>query len=70
MWPVELRAGLIGAAVGMLAWFAPGLVGGGDTITQQTLSGAEALSTVPVTFLLRFGLGAVDLSRLAPSRRG
>ena len=23
-WPVELRAGLIGAAVGLLAWFAPG----------------------------------------------
>src|SRR5262249_20216556 len=24
-WPVELRAGVVGAAVGMLAWFAPGL---------------------------------------------
>src|ERR1700729_990179 len=26
-WSVELRAGLIGAAIGMLAWFAPDLVG-------------------------------------------
>jgi CIC family chloride channel protein len=28
-WPVEVRAGLIGAAVGVLAWFLPHLVGGG-----------------------------------------
>jgi chloride channel protein, CIC family len=33
-WPTELRAGLVGAAVGILAWFAPGLVGGGDSITN------------------------------------
>jgi chloride channel protein, CIC family len=26
LWPVELRAGLIGAGVGAMAWFAPGLV--------------------------------------------
>ena len=38
-WPVELRAGLVGAAVGMLAWFAPDLVGGGDAITQRALPG-------------------------------
>jgi CIC family chloride channel protein len=42
-WPVELRATLIGAAVGMLAWIAPGLVGGGDPITQRTLAGAGTL---------------------------
>ena len=33
---VELRAGLIGAAVGTLAWFAPSVVGGGDPITGIT----------------------------------
>ena len=27
-WPVELRTAIIGGAVGMLAWFAPNLVGG------------------------------------------
>ena len=36
-WPVELRAGLIGAAVGGMAWFAPDLVGGGDPITQSCI---------------------------------
>ena len=65
-WPVELRAGLIGAAVGTLAWFAPDLVGGGDTITQRTLVGAETLAAIPATFLLRFGLGAVSYAARTP----
>jgi CIC family chloride channel protein len=65
-WPVELRAGLIGAAVGTLAWFAPGLVGGGDTITQRALVGAETLATIPAAFLLRFGLGAVSYAARTP----
>ena len=65
-WPVELRAGLIGAAVGTLAWFAPGLVGGGDAITQRTLAGAETLATLPVAFLLRFGLGTVSYAARTP----
>jgi CIC family chloride channel protein len=42
-WPVEARAAMVGAAVGALAWFAPGLVGGGDALTQQTLDGTETL---------------------------
>jgi CIC family chloride channel protein len=66
VWPVELRTGLIGAAVGMLAWFAPGLVGGGDAITQRTLGGTETLATIPATFLLRFGLGAVSYAARTP----
>jgi chloride channel protein, CIC family len=65
-WPVPLRAALIGAAVGMLAWFAPGLVGGGDAITQRTLSGADALALVPVVFLLRFALGAISYAARTP----
>ena len=36
-WPVEIRAALIGAAIGALAWFLPDLVGGGDPITQRAL---------------------------------
>jgi chloride channel protein, CIC family len=40
--PVELRAALIGVAVGALAWFVPDLVGGGDAISQRTLLGMES----------------------------
>jgi CIC family chloride channel protein len=63
---VELRAGLIGAAVGTLAWFAPSLVGGGDAITQRSLVGAETLSVLPLVFLLRFGLGTVSYAAGTP----
>jgi chloride channel protein, CIC family len=63
---VELRAGLIGAAVGTLAWFAPSLVGGGDAITQCSLVGAETLSVLPLFFLLRFGLGTVSYAAGTP----
>jgi chloride channel protein, CIC family len=65
-WPVEARAALIGGAVGALGWFEPDLVGGGDAITQATLAGSVTLSMVPLTFLLRFGLGAVSYAAKTP----
>ena len=61
-WPVELRASVIGAAVGVLAWFAPGLVGGGDPLTQRALSGSDVIRVLPFVFLARFVLGAVSYS--------
>jgi CIC family chloride channel protein len=63
-WPVELRAAIIGAVVGMLAWIAPGLVGSGDPITESGLDGTLAI--VPVVFLIRFGLGAVSYAARDP----
>jgi CIC family chloride channel protein len=65
-WPVELRAGLIGGAVGILAWFAPDLVGGGDPITQRALLGADTLGLLPLFFLLRLGLGSVSYAAGTP----
>jgi chloride channel protein, CIC family len=65
-WPVEFRAAIIGAAVGALAWATPGLVGGGDDITQHTLAGGVTLSMLPLAFLLRFGLGAVSYATPVP----
>jgi len=65
-WPVELRAAFIGAAVGVLAWFAPGLVGGGDPITQRTLEGLGTLALIPILFLIRFALGAVSYAAATP----
>src|SRR6202034_4897790 len=58
--PIEFRAGLIGASVGILAWFAPDLVGGGDQITQRALIGCEAPAIVGFAFLVRFALGVVS----------
>ena len=65
-WPVELRGAVIGAAVGALAWFAPGLVGGGDDVTQRALSGGAMLAPLALAFVLRFGLGAVSYAAATP----
>jgi len=64
--PVALRAALIGALVGLIAWFAPGVVGGGDAITQRTLSGAETGAMLSGVFLLRFALGPLSYAAGTP----
>ena len=64
--PVELRAGLVGAAVGLLGWFAPDLIGGGDAITQSVLAGNVLLAAIPAVFLIRFALGAVSYAAGTP----
>jgi CIC family chloride channel protein len=65
-WPVELHAGLVGGAVGVLAWFAPELVGGGEPLAQRTLSGLVSATVLPLVFLLRFGLGPVSYAARTP----
>jgi CIC family chloride channel protein len=65
-WPVEMRAAVIGAGIGALAWCAPGLVGGGDDITQRTLAGGATLVMLPLAFFLRFGLGAMSYAAPVP----
>jgi len=65
-WPVAVRAAAIGAAVGILAWFAPDLVGGGDAITQRTLTGSDALSLVAAVFVVRFVLSTVSYAARTP----
>jgi CIC family chloride channel protein len=65
-WPVELPAGLIGAAVAILAWFTPELVGGGDAITQSLLAKGADLMLIPFALLVRFGLGAVSYAARTP----
>jgi len=65
-WPVALRAALVGAAVGLLAWCNPGMVGGGNPITQRTLAGTESVAVLILVFILRFGLGAVSYAARTP----
>ena len=64
--PVEVRAGLVGAAVGILGWFAPDLIGGGDAITQSVLAGSVSLAAIPAVFLIQFALGAVSYAAGTP----
>jgi CIC family chloride channel protein len=64
--PVELRAAVIGAAVGLIAWFAPQLVGGGDALTQSTLDSHIPLASLAILFVVRFALGAVSYAAQTP----
>jgi CIC family chloride channel protein len=64
--PVEVRAALVGTAAGVLAWFSPDLVGGGDSITQRVLAGDLVLATIPVAFIVRFAFGAVSYAAGTP----
>jgi chloride channel protein, CIC family len=66
VWPVELRAAVIGAIVGLIAWFVPDLVGGGDPLTQQALYGNERGSWLVLLFLCRFGLGPLSYAARTP----
>ena len=63
---VEVRAATVGAAVGLLAWFGAGLVGGGDAITQRTLAGGDSMMVVVGVFLVRFGLGPLSYAAGTP----
>jgi len=65
-WKATLFPAMVGALVGIIAWFRPDLVGGGDAITQNTLVGAVALSTVPAVLLLRFALGSLSYAAQTP----
>ena len=51
------RAAIIGAVVGLVAWFVPAIVGGGDTITQAILANRFQLSTLLTIFAVRFVIG-------------
>lgn len=64
--PVEVRAGAIGLAVAILAWFAPNLVGGGDPLTQQALDGTTGLGILSLIFLVRFLLGPLSYAAATP----
>ncbi len=60
------RAAIIGAVVGLMAWFVPAMVGGGDTLTQVVLSNQFTLASLITIFLVRFALGPWSYAAGAP----
>ena len=52
-----LRAAAIGAAIGLLGWFVPSLVGGGEVWTQELLAGSISLGSIALFFLVRLAVG-------------
>lgn len=62
----EFWAAAIGATVGLLGWFAPGVVGGGDAITQRIVGGSGIVFAFGLVFVIRFVLGALSYSARTP----
>jgi CIC family chloride channel protein len=56
-YPALAKTAFIGAVVGLVAYLAPALVGGGDSLTQSILSNKVPLYALGVIFLARFLLG-------------
>ncbi|HEX3531402.1 MAG TPA: H(+)/Cl(-) exchange transporter ClcA [Thermoanaerobaculia bacterium] len=55
-WPLGLPAALVGLAIGVIGWFAPGVLGGGGSLVEATLAGRVALGALAGLLLLRFGM--------------
>jgi CIC family chloride channel protein len=65
-WRIRPQAAAVGILVGVTGWFAPHLIGSGETLTQGILVGAVVLSAVPLEFVLRFLFGAACYGVRAP----
>jgi chloride channel protein, CIC family len=61
-----LRAAAIGAVIGMIAWFAPTLVGGGDNLTQAILSSSLTIRALMLIFFFRFFIGPLSYAAGVP----
>jgi chloride channel protein, CIC family len=65
-WPVESKAAIVGATIGLIGWFAPDLIGDGNNLSQRVLDGAAVAGGLPLAFAIRFGLGAVSYAARTP----
>jgi CIC family chloride channel protein len=65
-WPVELRAGAVGAAFGLLAWYDSRVVGGGEVLTQQTLDHVFPVQLLLLVFAIRFISGPISYAARTP----
>lgn len=65
-WPVEWRAALVGAFVGVVGWFLPEMIGGGDPLNQKVLLGTVPLGLVAVGLFVRWILGPVSYAAGTP----
>ncbi len=60
------RAAIIGGVVGLVAWFVPGMVGGGETLTQSILSNQFTIAVLTGIFVVRFMIGCWSYAAGAP----
>ncbi len=65
-WTPEAKAAVVGGVVGLVAWFVPPLVGGGETLSVDVLHGTVPLTMLLMLFVLRWLLGALCYAPGAP----
>jgi CIC family chloride channel protein len=64
--PAWIVGGSVGLAVGTIAIFAPGAVGGGNRLVERTIAGDVSAAALPLFFLLRFVLTMASYGCGAP----
>lgn len=64
--PPEAKAAAIGALVGLLLWFEPLLVGGGDELNQSVLEGRMPLGSLLLILVVRWFLGPLSYTAGTP----
>jgi CIC family chloride channel protein len=66
MIPSIVRAALIGVVTGAVAWFAPALIGGGETLVQDVLDARFALTSLALICAARFVIGPFCYAAATP----
>jgi len=65
-WPRGAKGALVGAAAGLLAWFVPGVVGGGENIAQSAIVSQIPWITLGGLLVARFVLTLASYGSGAP----
>ncbi len=65
-WPAGTSGAIIGAAVGLLAWFMPADVGGGENLAQRAIAGHIPWGSLFILLCMRFVLTMASYGSGAP----
>jgi len=65
-WPFEARAALVGVFIGVVGWFLPKMIGGGDVLNQEALLGGLPIGIVLLAIVVRWVLGPVSYAAGTP----
>jgi CIC family chloride channel protein len=64
--PSVVRAGIIGVVIGAVGWYAPALIGGGDSIVDDVLKARFATTSLVVIIAARFVIGPFSYAAGTP----